>query len=103
MSYSVRMVTRLLTGSTALRHLRVAIDLPEAGDQTDVPDDLRPSDLVAEVLDVRRVPLELQVADAPTERAPRGSCASCQDAPGYRVTAGACGTADLDKVPVTCL
>jgi hypothetical protein len=33
----------------------------------------------------------------------KGSRASCQDAPGYRVTAGACGTADLDKLPLTCL
>jgi hypothetical protein len=49
-------------------HLRVAIDLPEAGEQVYVPDDLRRSDPVAEVVDLWRVPLELLVADALTER-----------------------------------
>jgi hypothetical protein len=81
--YSARTVTRSLTGSTAMYRIIfvVAIDLPEAGDQMDVPDDLRRSDPVAEVVDFWRVPLELQVADAPTERAQRAEHSPAGDVP----------------------
>jgi len=62
-------------------HLRIAVDLPEAGDQVNVPDDLWRGDPVAEIVDLWRVPLELQVADAPTERAQRAEHSPAGDVP----------------------
>jgi hypothetical protein len=63
------------------QHLRVAVDLPEAGKQVDVTDDLRRGDSVAEVVHVRRVLLQLQIGDAPAECGQRADQRAAGDVP----------------------